>query len=137
MAEFDVKQMKSLTLAYMGDAVYEIYVRHHLISKGNVKPDQLHRSAVAFVSAKSQAKVINDWLEKDWLSTEEEGVVRRGRNAKSGTVPKNTDVQTYRYSTAFEALLGYLYLKGNTNRLEQLVAAAIAFVEGKGLINNG
>ncbi|SDN13110.1 ribonuclease-3 family protein [Sediminibacillus halophilus] len=129
MSEVDVKQMKSLNLAYMGDAVYEIYVRHHLIRKGNVKPDQLHRSAVAFVSAKSQARVITDWLEKERLSTEEEGVVRRGRNAKSGTVPKNTDVQTYRYSTAFEALLGYLYLGGNKERLEQLVEAAIAFVE--------
>ncbi|WP_374099742.1 Mini-ribonuclease 3 [Sediminibacillus dalangtanensis] len=132
MAEIDVKQMKSLNLAYMGDAVYEIYVRHHLIRKGNVKPDQLHRSAVAFVSAKSQARVITDWLEKERLSMEEEGVVRRGRNAKSGTVPKNTDVQTYRYSTAFEALLGYLYLGGNIERLEQLVAEAIAFVEERG-----
>ncbi|WP_053217633.1 Mini-ribonuclease 3 [Virgibacillus senegalensis] len=129
MTVSDVKQMKSLTLAYMGDAVYEIYVRHHLIGKGNVKPDQLHKAAVAFVSAKSQAKVIIDWLENERLSAEEEGVVRRGRNAKSGTVPKNTDVQTYRYSTAFEALLGYLYLGGKKERLEQLVNAAITFVE--------
>ncbi|SDK58604.1 Mini-ribonuclease 3 [Sediminibacillus albus] len=129
MTEIEIKQMKSLTLAYMGDAVYEIYVRRHLISKGSVKPDQLHRSAVAFVSAKSQAKVILEWLGKQELTEEEQGIVRRGRNAKSGTVPKNTDVQTYRYSTAFEALLGYLYLDGKEERLQQLINSAIEYVE--------
>ncbi|WP_077623945.1 Mini-ribonuclease 3 [Sediminibacillus massiliensis] len=125
----DVRQMKSLTLAYMGDAVYEIYVRRHLIAKGTVKTNQLHRSAVEFVSAKSQAKVILEWLEQGVLSDDEESVVRRGRNAKSGTIPKNTDVQTYRYSTAFEALIGFLYLKEDVGRLEELVHSAIELVE--------
>ncbi|QDP38867.1 Mini-ribonuclease 3 [Radiobacillus deserti] len=132
MPELDVKQMKSLTLAYMGDAIYEIYVRHHLIQSGKVKPNHLHQSAVSFVSAKSQARVIRDWLEKGELTEEEEAVVRRGRNAKSGTVPKNTDVQTYRYSTAFEALIGYLYLQEETKRLEILIERAIQFVEERG-----
>ncbi|MFP7495332.1 Mini-ribonuclease 3 [Terribacillus saccharophilus] len=125
----DVKQMKSLALAYMGDAVYEIYVRRHLLQKGEVKPNQLHHAAVTFVSAKSQAKVMHDWLEKDMLSEEEQAVFRRGRNAKSGTVPKNTDVQTYRYSTGFEALIGYHYLLEDTDRLEALIEAAITHVE--------
>ena len=125
----NVKQMKSLALAYMGDAVYEIYVRRHLLQKGEVKPNQLHQAAVTFVSAKSQAKVIRDWLEQDMLSEEEQAVFRRGRNAKSGTVPKNTDVQTYRYSTGFEALIGYHYLLENTDRLETLIQAAITHVE--------
>lgn len=125
----DVKQMKSLALAYMGDAVYEIYVRRHLLQKGEVKPNQLHQAAVTFVSAKSQAKVIRDWLEQDMLSEEEQAVFRRGRNAKSGTVPKNTDVQTYRYSTGFEALIGYHYLLEDTDRLENLIQAAIKHVE--------
>ena len=125
----DVKQMKSLALAYMGDAVYEIYVRRHLLQKGEVKPNQLHQAAVTFVSAKSQAKVIRDWLEQDMLSEEEQAVFRRGRNAKSGTVPKNTDVQTYRYSTGFEALIGYHYLLEDTDRLEILIQAAIKHVE--------
>ncbi|MFP7480037.1 Mini-ribonuclease 3 [Terribacillus saccharophilus] len=125
----DVKQMKSLALAYMGDAVYEIYVRRHLLHKGEVKPNQLHHAAVNFVSAKSQAKVIRDWLEQDMLSEEEQAVFRRGRNAKSGTVPKNTDVQTYRYSTGFEALIGYHYLLEDTDRLETLIQAAIKHVE--------
>ncbi|WP_366248439.1 Mini-ribonuclease 3 [Terribacillus aidingensis] len=125
----DVKQMKSLALAYMGDAVYEIYVRRHLLQKGEVKPNHLHQAAVTFVSAKSQAKVIRDWLEQDMLSEEEQAVFRRGRNAKSGTVPKNTDVQTYRYSTGFEALIGYHYLLEDTERLETLIQAAIKHVE--------
>ncbi|PAE14819.1 ribonuclease III [Virgibacillus sp. 7505] len=125
----DVKQMKSLALAYMGDAVYEIYVRRHLLQKGEVKPNHLHQAAVTFVSAKSQAKVIRDWLEQDMLSEGEQAVFRRGRNAKSGTVPKNTDVQTYRYSTGFEALIGYHYLLEDTERLETLIQAAIKHVE--------
>ncbi len=132
----DVKQIKSLTLAYMGDVIYEKDVRHHLILKGNVKPNQLHQSAVRFVSAKSQARVILYWLEQEILSEEEEAVVRRGRNAKSGSVPKNTDVQTYRYSTAFEALLGYLYLAEEKDRLAELINLAIQFVE-KGAEKSG
>ncbi|MET3684053.1 ribonuclease-3 family protein [Alkalibacillus flavidus] len=122
------KTMKSLTLAYMGDAVYEKYVREHLIRRGEVKPNQLHQSAVSFVSAKAQAVVMLHWLEMDYLSEQEQAVVRRGRNAKS-SVPKNTDPQTYRYSTAFEALLGYLYLNDETTRLTELIHDAIAILD--------
>ncbi|WP_226038410.1 Mini-ribonuclease 3 [Aquibacillus saliphilus] len=127
----DAKVMKSLTLAYMGDAVHEIYVRQHLINKGSVKPNHLHQTAIKFVSAKAQAKVILHWLDSELLSDDEMSVVRRGRNAKSGSVPKNTDVQTYRYGTAFEALIGYLYLDGQEARLKELVSMAIEFVEGR------
>lgn len=130
--QVDVKQMKSLTLAYMGDVVYEHWVREHLIRSGRIKPQHLHQEAVQFVSAKSQAKVLWAWLEEDQLTDMEQSVVRRGRNAKTGSVPKNTHVQTYRYSTAFEALLGYHYLAGNQERLEELIHKAIAFVEERG-----
>src|SRR5690625_686974 len=109
--------MKSLALAYMGDAVYEVYVREHLLKSGQVKPNQLHQQAIHFVSAKSQSQIIFSWLEANYLSEEEERVVYRGRNAKSGSIPKNTSIQTYRYSTAFEALIGYHYLLGNEKRL--------------------
>jgi ribonuclease-3 family protein len=125
----NVKQMKSLALAYMGDAVYELYVRNHLLEKGTVKPQHLHQTAVKFVSAVSQAKVVKHWQEENTLTEEEEGVLRRGRNAKSGSVPKSTDVQTYRYSTAFEAVIGFLYLSGQIERLEQLITKAIEIVE--------
>ncbi|KGP89752.1 ribonuclease III [Pontibacillus chungwhensis BH030062] len=125
----DVRQMKSLTLAYMGDVVYEQFVREHLIRSGSVKPQQLHQAAVRFVSAKSQAAVIRYWLDEQLLTEAEEGIARRGRNAKSGSTPKNTDVQTYRYSTAFEALLGYLYFMEQKDRLIELVDQAIQYVE--------
>ncbi|MGN1399941.1 MAG: Mini-ribonuclease 3 [Bacillus sp. (in: firmicutes)] len=129
----DIKPMElnSLALAYMGDAVYEKYIRHHLLLKGAVKPHLLHREATRFVSAKAQSRVIHHILEEGVLSEEEAGVVRRGRNAKSGTVPKNTDVQTYRYSTAFEALIGYLFLSGRLERAEELIQVAIDFTERK------
>ncbi|MCD5326061.1 MULTISPECIES: Mini-ribonuclease 3 [Pontibacillus] len=127
--EVDVRQLKSLTLAYMGDVVYEQFVREHLIRSGSVKPQQLHQAAVRFVSAKSQSAVIRTWLDGDLLTEAEEAVVRRGRNAKGGSTPKNTDVQTYRYSTAFEALLGYLYFLNQNDRLVELVTLAIQHVE--------
>ncbi|MBU5467984.1 Mini-ribonuclease 3 [Virgibacillus sp. MSJ-26] len=125
----DVKQMKSLALAYMGDAVYEVYVREHLLKTGQVKPNQLHQQAIKYVSAKAQAKIILSWLDEGFLTDEEERVVYRGRNAKSGSVPKNTSVQAYRYSTAFEALIGYHYLLNNAIRLAELQEASIIFIE--------
>lgn len=129
MKRNEVKQMKSLALAYIGDAIYEIYVREHLIASGLQLLNDLHRSAIQFVSAKAQAKVVRYWLEENLLDEEEQAIVRRGRNAKSGSVPKNTDIQTYRYSSAFEALIGYHYLAEQKERLEQLINAAIEFIE--------
>lgn len=129
MKRNEVKQMKSLALAYIGDAIYEIYVREHLIASGLQLLNDLHRSAIQFVSAKAQAKVVRYWLEENLLDEEEQAIVRRGRNAKSGSVPKNTDIQTYRYSSAFEALLGYHYLAEQKERLEQLINTAIEFIE--------
>lgn len=125
----DIRQMKSLALAYMGDAIFEVYVREHLLEKGTVKPNQLHQEAITFVSAKAQAAVIKDWLEQGVLTDEEERIVARGRNAKSGSVPKNTSVQVYRYSTAFEALIGYHYLAKNEGRLQELIQFAIQYLE--------
>ncbi|MFX3624936.1 MAG: Mini-ribonuclease 3 [Ectobacillus sp.] len=125
----DAKQLNSLALAYMGDAVYEQYIRHHLLSKGAVRPNQLHRLSTKYVSAKAQAKVVYELLDKSMLTDEEIAVLMRGRNAKSGSVPKNTDVQTYRYSTAFEALIGYQYLSHRQDRMEQLIYAAIDILE--------
>lgn len=121
--------MKSLALAYMGDAVYEVYIREHLLESGQVKPHLLHQQAVKFVSAKGQAAVLLNWLDNKVLSYEEERVASRGRNAKSGSIPKNISVQTYRYSTAFEALIGYHYLARNEDRLHELMQAAVTLIE--------
>ncbi|WP_102272402.1 Mini-ribonuclease 3 [Cytobacillus massiliigabonensis] len=129
--KIDEKQLNSLALAYMGDAVFEIYVRRHLIQNGKVRPNQLHREATHYVSAKAQSQIVHQFIDSGFLSEEELAIVKRGRNAKSGTVPKNTDVQTYRYSTAFESLIGYLYLSDQKERLEEIIAAAFQMVEDK------
>lgn len=130
MMETDIKQMKSLALAYMGDAVYEVHVREYLLKSGQVHPNKLHQTAIRFVSAKAQASVILQWLESDYyLDAMEKSIVSRGRNAKSGSIPKNTTVQTYRYSTAFEALLGYHYLSKNNDRLSALMEEAVQIIE--------
>lgn len=125
----DANQLNSLALAYMGDAVFEIYVRRHLLQSGTVRPHHLHRAGTRYVSAKAQCQILFRLMDEQALSEAEKAVVMRGRNAKSGTVPKNTDVQTYRYSTAFEALMGYLYLTGNEERLEELILKAFSYVE--------
>ncbi|RAK16723.1 ribonuclease-3 family protein [Anoxybacillus vitaminiphilus] len=127
----DFKQLNSLALAYIGDAVYDLYVRHRLLSQGNVKPNQLHKQATRYVSAKAQANVILQLLEQSMLTEEEQSVVRRGRNAKSATTPKNTDVQTYRYSTAFETLIGYHFLGNNHERMEEIIAYSFDIIENQ------
>lgn len=130
--EINPELLNSLALAYMGDAIYETRVRHHLLLKGNVRPNQLHRESTKFVSAKAQAYIIHEMLNGNEFDEKEEAVVKRGRNAKSGSTPKNTDVQTYRYSTAFEAILGYHYLSGNKDRLDNLMEMAIHLIEKRG-----
>jgi ribonuclease III family protein len=127
----DAKQLNGLALAYMGDAVYDTYVRQHLIAKGSGRPNQLHNLAKRYVSAKAQASILIQLLESEFLTPEEEAVVKRGRNAKSATVPKNTDVQTYRYSTAFEALIGFHYLRNNLSRLEEIIMESFAIIENR------
>ena len=125
----DVKQLNALALAYMGDAVLEQQVREHLLLAGRVKPNTLHKEATKYVSAKAQAFVVHRMMDESFLTEEELAVFRRGRNAKSGTVPKNTDVQTYRNSSGFEAVLGYLYLVKQLERVYEIIDYAIDIIE--------
>lgn len=120
-------EMNPLTLAYIGDAIYELHIRMHVISKGG-KPNTFHKRTITYVSAKAQANVIH--LLTPSLSEMELEIVKRGRNAKSNTVPKSTDMINYRYSTGFEALIGYLYLTKQNERLEQVINEAIKYIEG-------
>jgi ribonuclease III family protein len=129
LRDMDVKQLNALALAYMGDAVYEQAVREHLLRSGRVKPNVLHREATKYVSAKSQAAVLQEMLASDYLTEEEAAVMRRGRNAKSGSIPKNTDVGTYKNSSGFEAVLGFLYLLGRTERTEEFIIESIRIIE--------
>lgn len=125
------KQMNALALAYMGDVVYEMAVRRRMLEKGLTRPNELHRGAVRYVNARAQASVVTFWLETDALTEEEQAIVRRGKNAKSGSVPKRVDVHTYRYSTAFEALIGYIYLTERRDRLEELIKQAFERLEAE------
>lgn len=128
----DVDQLNALALAYMGDAVYEQSVREHLLRSGRAKPNILHRQSTTFVSAKAQAMVLKRLTAENFLTEAELAIMRRGRNAKSGSVPKNTDVQTYNFSTAFEAVLGWLYLKEEQARVDEIISYAIEIVEELG-----
>jgi ribonuclease III family protein len=121
LSDADIKQLNGTTLAYMGDAVMEQFVREHLIRSGQVKPNKLHVSATKFVSAKAQAGMVVQLLEENFFTEEETAVIKRGRNANQGTVPKNTDVQTYRHATSFEAIIGYLYLLNEHERLKIII----------------
>ncbi|MFS0784850.1 Mini-ribonuclease 3 [Shouchella sp. 1P09AA] len=126
------KQLNGLALAYMGDAVFEKHVRFELLKDGAVRPNRLHRAATTYVSAKAQSYILHELENKGWLSEADIAVVKRGRNAKSHTVPKNTDIATYRNSTGFEALLGYLYVLEENERLEQLMNQAVQIIKDKG-----
>lgn len=132
LRDIDVKQLNALALAYMGDAVYEQAIREYLLRMGKVKPRVLHKEATRYVSAKAQASVIQSMQQAGFLLEAEEAVMRRGRNAKSGSVPKNTDVVTYNYSSGFEAVLGYLYLLHQHDRVTEFIQEAIRIIEEQG-----
>ena len=115
----DPRQLSPLVLAYVGDTIYDLYVRTQLILTTDATAHGLHMQAVQRVCAKGQAEALRRiW---DQLTEEEQGVYKRGRNSHMGTVPKNAAIQDYRAATGLEALLGYLYLGGQDQRLTQLM----------------
>lgn len=119
LPQADPREMPTLVLAYIGDAVYELYVRGYLIDQGLRKVQKLHEQASSIVRASQQACFLR---KIEHILTEEElGVVKRGRNAKSGHAPKGAQMLDYRLSTAFEALLGYLFLKKREDRIKELM----------------
>ena len=114
----EIEIMSPLTWAYVGDCVYELYIRNKLVNETNLKPHKLHIEAIKYVKAKSQAEKLKEIYET--LTQEEKDVVRRGRNTQNHHLPKNSNVQEYMYSTAFEALIGYLYLTKQNKRLGEI-----------------
>ena len=125
----DVNLINGIALAFEGDAVYSMYIRRHLIFQGLTKPNQLHREATKYVSAKAQANLISLMLEEGILTEKEEDIYKRGRNANSHTKAKNTDIVTYRMSTGFEAVIGYLHMNESIERLEELIDWCIRKIE--------
>lgn len=118
--EDDVNMMSPLVWAYVGDAVYELFVRNKLVNETNMKPHKLHIEAIKYVKAKSQAEFLNRIYED--LNDEEKDIVRRARNTQNHHLPKNADVQDYMYSTAFEGLIGYLFLTKRNKRIKEILA---------------
>lgn len=123
ISETELNEYSPITLAYIGDAVFELMVRQHILLGGKKKIRDMHKETVALVKAETQARIIREIY--DDLSEAEQLIVKRGRNAKNNT-PKNTSIVDYLMSTGFEALLGYLYLKGDKERLNALVEKAFS-----------
>lgn len=121
--EVDIKAYSPLTLAYIGDSIYDVIIRTVVVERGNRSVNNLHKTTVGFVNAGTQAKIV-DALQ-DILTDEERTVYRRGRNAKSYTVAKNASVEEYRKATGMEALMGYLYLQNRMRRAIELVKAGL------------
>ncbi len=124
LPEVKVKQYSPLTLAYIGDAAYELVVRTVLVSRANTQVNKLHHAASNLVKAETQSRMI-DVLEPHF-TPEEEHIYKRGRNAKSYTSAKNASITDYRRATGFEAVMGYLYLKGEFTRMLDLIKLGIA-----------
>ncbi|SNS38657.1 ribonuclease-3 family protein [Anaerovirgula multivorans] len=124
--EKEVKMMAPLTLAYMGDAVFETYIRNYLIQQSNLLVGELHKKAILYVKAKAQAEIVHQLEEQ--LTEEEWGIVKKGRNQKSATTPKNAELIDYKYATGFETLLGYLFFSGRIQRLIEIMEKSVAII---------
>lgn len=117
----NVDTLNVLSLAYIGDAIYEVYIRKYLIESGIVKVDELQKQAIKYVSAKNQALYLKQLLEKDFFKEEEKQIINRARNHKGNRHPKNTDILTYKHSTGLEAIIGYLYLSSKIDRINDIM----------------
>ena len=125
MEELDVNQMSPLIWAYIGDSVYEQYIRNYLVINTRYKPHKLHIEATNFVKASAQANILKKI--EDILTEEEKEIVRRTRNTKNHHLPKNSNVQDYMYATAFEGLIGYLHLTKQEERLKEILELSLKY----------
>lgn len=116
-----VIEINSLVLAYLGDTIYENYVRKFLIRQGIAHVDELQKEAIKYVSAKRQAAYLKEMIDVSFLSDEEIGIVKRARNYKTTSHPKNCDIVTYKYATGLEALIGYLDLENKRDRIDAIM----------------
>lgn len=122
-SELEVNMMSPLIWAYIGDAVYEMHIRTYLINTTNLKPNKLHIESIKYVKAKAQADILNRIY--DDLTDEEKDIVRRTRNTENHHLPKNAELKDYMYATAFEGLIGYLFLMNKKDRLDTILKMAI------------
>lgn len=122
-AEDDVNMLSPLVWAYIGDAIYETFIRVNLVNQSNAKPHKLHIESIKYVKAKAQADILKKI--EDRLTEKEREIIRRGRNVQNHHVAKNANVADYAMSTAFEALIGYLYLTKQDNRLKEILQMCV------------
>lgn len=128
----DINSLSPLTLAYYGDALYEVFVRERVLkTSASLKSDALHREGVRYVNAGAQAKAIKAMLYGGFLTEEEGALLKRARNHKIATKAKNADPVDYKWATAFEALLGWLELTKQENRITEIMEEAARITEGK------
>ena len=127
LVEQDIRTYSPLTLAYIGDAIFELVIRTVLVERKNTQPEKLHKAATNIVKAETQARMIEALQES--LTPEELSAYKRGRNAKAVTRAKNATMSDYRKATGFEALMGYLYLKGEMERMIELIHLGIEKAE--------
>ena len=116
-----IKEINSLVLAYLGDTIYEDFVREYLIKKGIANVNDLQTESIKYSSAKAQSKILKELMNENVFTEEELEIIRRARNHKSISHPKNCDIVTYRYATGFEALIGYLKLDNNEERIKEIM----------------
>lgn len=124
--DIDIRTYSPLALAYIGDSVFDIYVRTKVVKEGNTSVNNLHKKSVKYVSAKAQCQMVLKIM--DFLTEEEQNVFRRGKNTKMHTVAKNATLTEYRNATGFEAVLGWLYLQDRIERLEEIIKRAMETV---------
>lgn len=129
MDEVKLRNLNSEALAYAGDAVYELYVRSMLLESGTTRVNNLHRRATEYVKAASQAKAIKEMFPE--LTEKEQALVKRARNHRFHSKAKNADPVTYKWATAFEALVGYLYLAGDMDRMKRIMSWAVEITDNK------
>lgn len=113
--------MNSLVLAYIGDSVYEIYIRKYLVESGIAKVNTLQNEAIKYTSARGQSKYLDLLINDNFFNKEEMDIIYRARNHKGGRHPKNTDILTYKHATALEAIIGYLYLNNGSKRIDEIM----------------
>ncbi len=116
-----IKEINSLVLAYLGDTIYEDYVREYLIKKGIANVNDLQTESIKYSSAKAQCEIVKRLISESFFTEEELEIIKRARNHKSISHPKNCDIVTYRYATGLEALIGYLKLENNEERIKEIM----------------
>jgi ribonuclease-3 family protein len=127
LSKKDIDMLSPLVWAYMGDAVYEQYVREHIIMQKMSKNGALHKKAIKYVSANNQLKILK-YIE-EFLTEDELEIIKRGRNSNPHSHAKNADIVNYKWATGFEALIGYLYLTGNKKRLTQIIDYCFSYID--------